>query len=492
MSEGAPAGRIVSMDQFRGYTVLGMFLVNFLGHFDKVHPVLQHNDNYFSYADTIMPSFIFAVGFSYRLTILRRLPSIGSLKTYWGYVRRSFALILVSLMIYGFGSDFGRWNEFSEMPKTLADKMTEEDNVELEKLKQAKAEKREEYQQAVAEDPSLKRPGIGGIWQNFKEGFTEADIKNSGWRKTFYGNWRYYIATLLKADLWEVLAIIGVCQLFIMPVIAAPWVVRLIALLACAVGYTFMAHWFNWEFIAGYSENWMVKIWKTGGRSSWDGGFFGIVSWSIPMIAGSLVYDVIAKRGTASAGKRFFVWGCALMILAYGMSCMSRLYDVEYGAKASEVKGRNAESPVIPDFSLASAKNEEGEARGWTSLLAEPPFVQPDPERKWLENFWMMGKRQVTLSYITVSTGFALILYAMFILVCDGWGWKLGVFTTFGMNPLAAYIIHYMWYNDDYGVGSLVPRDSQLWFVIIGLIVFYLFTYLCVRALEKRNIYIRL
>ena len=35
------AARIDSMDQFRGYTVAGMFLVNFIGGFAAVHPDLQ-------------------------------------------------------------------------------------------------------------------------------------------------------------------------------------------------------------------------------------------------------------------------------------------------------------------------------------------------------------------------------------------------------------------------------------------------------------------
>lgn len=61
--------RISSMDQFRGYTVAGMFLVNFVGGLAAFPEVLKHHNGlpYFSYADTIMPSFMFAAGFSYRL-----------------------------------------------------------------------------------------------------------------------------------------------------------------------------------------------------------------------------------------------------------------------------------------------------------------------------------------------------------------------------------------------------------------------------------------
>ena len=108
--------RIVSMDQFRGYTVAGMFLVNFLGGYAAIHPVLKHNDTYFSYADSIMPSFMFAVGFSFRLTYLRRRSQSSRLHTVWTYVRRSLALVVVSLVMYGFGGHFKEWAEFDHMP----------------------------------------------------------------------------------------------------------------------------------------------------------------------------------------------------------------------------------------------------------------------------------------------------------------------------------------------------------------------------------------
>ena len=57
------------MDQFRGYTVAGMFVVNFVGGLAAFPEVMKHHNGlpYFSYADTIMPSFMFAAGFSYRL-----------------------------------------------------------------------------------------------------------------------------------------------------------------------------------------------------------------------------------------------------------------------------------------------------------------------------------------------------------------------------------------------------------------------------------------
>src|SRR4051795_7652702 len=106
-----PRARLVSMDQFRGYTVAGMCVVNFLGGYAAIHPVLKHNNNYFSYADSIMPSFLFACGFSYRLSALRRLERDGPAAAYGRFVGRSLGLVLLSLMIFGFGMQFHSWKE---------------------------------------------------------------------------------------------------------------------------------------------------------------------------------------------------------------------------------------------------------------------------------------------------------------------------------------------------------------------------------------------
>ena len=42
------SGRIQSLDQFRGYTVVGMLLVNFLGSFEACPQVLRHSHDYCS------------------------------------------------------------------------------------------------------------------------------------------------------------------------------------------------------------------------------------------------------------------------------------------------------------------------------------------------------------------------------------------------------------------------------------------------------------
>ena len=73
-SQVSPSPRLASLDQFRGYTIAGMCMANFLAPFSAIHSIFKHNDTYFSYADTIMPGFLFIVGFAFRLTYLKRAP----------------------------------------------------------------------------------------------------------------------------------------------------------------------------------------------------------------------------------------------------------------------------------------------------------------------------------------------------------------------------------------------------------------------------------
>ena len=101
----------------------------------------------------------------------------------------------------------------------------------------------------------------------------------------------------------------------------------------------------------------------------------------------------------------------------------------------------------------------------------------------------MMGKRMPSLSFITFATGFAFALYGLFVAACDVGGWTLGVFTTFGTNALAAYFLHHV---VEEAVHPLVPHDAPLWYCLGGLALFFLLTYVLVRYLEKRNIYLRL
>ena len=155
---------------------------------------------------------------------------------------------------------------------------------------------------------------------------------------------------------------------------------------------------------------------------------------------------------------------------------------VEQPALSRDDDVERAESPMLPAF-------ENARNRNLGSLLAEPPFFKPPPADERLPNYWMMSKRIPTLSFILCAAGLSFALYGVFVFVCDVWGFKLGVFRTFGMNPLIAYCIHSI-VSDQ--LDKLMPRNAPLWYCTIGFAVFLGATYLCVRYLEKRNVYIRL
>src|SRR5687768_4408736 len=111
MSQPEPAPRLVSLDQFRGYTVLGMFVVNFVGGIKSVPEILLHHHTYLSYADTIMPQFLFAVGFGMRISFANRLRRDGAYRTYSHFAWRSLGLILLGIITYHLTGTYSTWGE---------------------------------------------------------------------------------------------------------------------------------------------------------------------------------------------------------------------------------------------------------------------------------------------------------------------------------------------------------------------------------------------
>jgi fucose 4-O-acetylase-like acetyltransferase len=107
--------RVVSLDQFRGYTVAGMFLVNFLGSFAVTPAILKHHHDYCSYADTIMPQFLFAVGFAFRLTFERRVQQHGASAAYRRVINRLLGLVLLSVIIYTIDRPADTWAQLTAL-----------------------------------------------------------------------------------------------------------------------------------------------------------------------------------------------------------------------------------------------------------------------------------------------------------------------------------------------------------------------------------------
>ncbi|MBM4074023.1 MAG: hypothetical protein FJ267_00060 [Planctomycetes bacterium] len=107
----ASSQRFTAIDQYRGYTMAGMFLVNFFGGFDVCPVLWQHRNDYCSYADTIMPHFFFVAGFTLRLSYVRKKQQGASI-AWTRLIRRVIVLAFVAILYYGYG-------ELAEIQKRL-------------------------------------------------------------------------------------------------------------------------------------------------------------------------------------------------------------------------------------------------------------------------------------------------------------------------------------------------------------------------------------
>ncbi|GDX92861.1 hypothetical protein LBMAG46_28690 [Planctomycetia bacterium] len=107
--------RLMSLDQFRGYTILGMLLVNFLGDYAVCPRWLRHTNDYCSYADTIMPQFLFAAGFALRLSLVRRWQREGVIP-WLRFLRRIAGLALLAVVWYSLSDADGLWQRLSSRP----------------------------------------------------------------------------------------------------------------------------------------------------------------------------------------------------------------------------------------------------------------------------------------------------------------------------------------------------------------------------------------
>lgn len=451
----AAGGRIVSMDQFRGYTVFAMLIVNYVGKFTNSSEFLKHDSFWMNYADIIMPAFIFAVGFSFRLTILKRIPKIGAFRTYLTYIRRSLALCLVSIAIFGVGFEFESYENFYTDP----------------------------YSDKVAEE-ALTR------YQNHETGFWElppylgAHLKQAGLK-------------FLKATLWETLALIGGTQLLVLPFIRLAFWPRAVVMLGFGLLHVFISHWFNWQFMFGWYQgdlwvnpeiglnNWMGEIWQTAGRS-WDGGCFGLLGLAFVMLAGSLCYDIQSSNLPQVAWKKLLGIGIGFLLIGYLLSCLACLYQANIARGASDqiegsAKG-HAASPVYPDFELVS------EASSWFAPI--PVIGDPPASDYYLKNYWMTAKRVITLPYALICVGLAMISLSFFVILSDIGGIKVRLFEMLGMNPLAAYFLHKVVWHSFWS--QAFPKDIAPWMILVTFILFLMMVLGMIRSLEKQNIFIRM
>lgn len=365
--------RLVSLDQFRGYTVAGMFLVNFVGSFTAIKatlPLLCHHNTFCSYADTIMPHFLFAVGFAYRLTFLRRAAKTGAAAAYRHALQRCLGLLLVALVVHHLDGEYKNWNGLREL------------------------------------------------------------------------GWKGFLSTAFQREFFQTLTHIAITSLWITPVIALKTRWRLLFAISSAIAFHLASQfgYYHWEMT----------------RPGIDGGPLGFLGWTIPAIAGSVAYDIVARLDRYCL-VRLVSFAVILMAVGYAISCLN----------------------------LVAAPNQYSAAEGWKGLLVEPPFVPPTRP----VNIWTMSQRAGSISYLTFDAGLSVAVYALFVAICDFGRLQLGVFRTLGTNALAGYILHEL---VNYAIHPFTPKDSPLWYVFAAFGVSFAICYVFLRHLEKQGLFLRL
>jgi predicted acyltransferase len=97
-----PKERLLSLDVFRGFTLLGMVLVN--SHPGKPYPPLAHAGwNGWTFTDLIFPFFIFIAGVAIPYSFANRISrGTGRQTLFWQILRRSGLLFVIGLFLNGF------------------------------------------------------------------------------------------------------------------------------------------------------------------------------------------------------------------------------------------------------------------------------------------------------------------------------------------------------------------------------------------------------
>ncbi len=231
-------------------------------------------------------------------------------------------------------------------------------------------------------------------------------------------------------DTFQTLVHIGVTCLWVLPVIAAPPRVRVAFAVATGLLHLGLSHWFWYDLLQA--------------KKVIDGGPLGFLTWALPVLAGTVAFDWWRDLGPRGALKPLLVWGLVVMALGYGLSCLGR-----------------------------------------GGPLASPPFWPP----RGPVDLWTMSQRAGSLPYQTFASGLSLAMYAAFVWACDIKRIKIGLFTIFGQNALAAYLLHSLL---DVPFSLMKQKDASL-ILAMGVIVLFLIANAGVVAfLNRRGWFLRL
>lgn len=474
--------------------MVGMCLVNMVGGFELACPyILRHHHDYCSYADTIMPQFLFASGFAMRLSLGRRIEKGGKMP--WGRaIRRVLGLALVAILWYGF-------DDIDSIVKHF---------------------------KSAQESGTVIYPFLYGLFKrHFFQTLMHIALTSLWILPVILMSWRVRLAYAVFSGLLHVVLsyLFNYAWVYSNPVgiDGGP-----VGILTWAV-----------PALAGTIACDAVKAWGTGAtfRLAASGCLVMLLGWA--MTIPTTMYNVHPETKPPASSAQGQVPPEKADSQTQTPATVIAGTDLASSANADEVKpDQPVPTEATPTEPAAPAAETEKPApaaapakpplpplietpldpnkyapdpvlptweriQKWDKTLVEPPFVPPPKLefRKW--NYWMMSQRGGTLSYPTFCAGLSLFVYAIFLWVCDGLGLRLGVFRTIGTNSLAAYMLSSIasWIPLPAMVGGefvfrtipeLLPsKTSLLPGMLLSFGLRFLFVYAVCRFLEWRKWYLR-
>ncbi|MBI1322353.1 hypothetical protein GC170_04080 [bacterium] len=386
--------RLESIDQFRGYTVAGMFLVNFVSGYECMPAFFRHHNTYCSYADTIMPQFFLAVGLTYRLTFMRRLNSDDPGSAWRHALTRNLGLLLVGFVVHGLD---------------------------------------------------------GGV---------------STWAELLTRGWHVLIPTAFERNFFQTLTLIAITSIWVLPVIGKSAMARIYWMLFSVA---------LWVFFAVVPAPWSGATYVNFAlnRPVIDGGPLGFLTWTVPLLAGSLACDWMNLARGAS-NRRIVGAAVVLMAAGYGISCIGQ---------------KNL--PALPFVPPPADPAATSPAQMFRRAMSTGPEFKEEQSQflKTSVGAWTMSQRVGGPSYLVFSAGFGLAVFQLFRWLCDRLNLNAGVFRTLGINALAGYVIHPMVASK---IKPFVPRDCPLGYLLIAFAWYFLITWVILRHMEKTKTIVRL
>jgi predicted acyltransferase len=428
------SARLKSLDQFRGYTIAGMFLVNFMGAFYAAPYLFGHRLVFCSYADTIMPQFFFAVGFSMRLSWSRRTQTEGLTRTYLHAIQRSVALALIAILWYG-----GR----PHLPEGV-----------------------------TFEWVSFKTIGAwGAIWKQLKV------------------DWFQTLMHIAVTSVWILPVIRSSAKVRILFMVFS-------VLLHAILNYWFYFYWNNGPSFKGIDGGplgfltWCVPVLVGTLAYDWVREYQRgaatarlacqrLFAWSLLLClfgwilsCGTRIYDVAdGHKDNQSEGLPVLaedpVWPSSYRL--------DRWTESLAAGRWSEVF---AEPPFISPPHARDFKDNDPKGR-----------IVDNSSRFRAWNYWMMSQQVGSPSYLIFAAGFSLAVYLLFFILSDLFGIEIGVFRTLGVNALIGYFLHSI---IEGGIKPFMPRDISTLGLWIGFTVFFVICWRMMRSLERKKIFLKL